>query len=77
LQRWLLAAGHLVLLAQQALAEGVVDVADVADVEGLLLERPLLELRPPAWAVEEAAERQRLLHRACWAESSWWRTKRV
>jgi hypothetical protein len=77
LQRWLLAAGHLVLLAQQALAEGV---ADVADVEGLLLERPLrlehplLELRPPAWAVEEAAERQRLLHRACWAASSWWRT---
>ena len=71
LQRWLLAEGPLVLLVLQALAEGVVVVADV--VEGLLRERPLLELRPPVPAVE-AAGRQRLRHRACWAVSSWWRT---
>jgi hypothetical protein len=73
LQRWLLAQGHLVPLAQPLLAEGVVDGADVADVEGLLLEHPLRERRLRAWAVE-AAGRQRLRHRACWAVSSWWPT---
>jgi len=71
LQRWLLAEGHLAPLAQQALAEGVVAVEDA---EGLLLEHPLRERRLRAWAVE-AAGRQRLRHRACWAASSWWPTR--
>jgi len=71
LQRWLPAEGHLVPLALQALAEGVADVADVA--EGLLRERPLPVRLLPAWAWE-AAVRQRLRHRACSAASSWWLT---
>ena len=65
-----LAEGQLVPLPlQPLLAEAVVDVADVG---GLLLER-LLRLehlqrvpRLPVWAVEAAARRQRLRHRACW-----------
>ena len=53
-----------------ALLEGE---ADVVDVEGLLLERLLRELRLPVRVVV-AEERQRLRHRDCWAVSSWWRT---
>jgi hypothetical protein len=69
-------------LQPQPLAEGVAAEADVADVEGLLLERPLRLERPlpvlrlPAWAWEAAA-RRRLRHRACWARSSWWPTREV
>jgi hypothetical protein len=72
LQRWLLAQGHLVPLAQPLLAEGVVDGADVADAEGLLLERllrlehPLREHHLPAWEVEAGElHRLRRRHRAC------------
>ena len=80
--RLLRLAGRLAPLALPLLAEGVAAGADVADVVGLLLERllrlerPLPVLRLPAWAVE-AAERQRLRHRACWARSSWWPTREV
>ena len=71
LQRCLVAAVHL---APQVWAQGVVAGVDVEGLlERLLLEHLLLELRPPAWAWE-AAGRQRLRHRACWAVSSWWRT---
>ena len=40
----------------------------------LLLERPLLELRPLVPA-EAAVAPLRLRHRACWGRSSWWRTR--
>ena len=83
LQHCLPAAEHLVPLALQAWAEGVVAGADA---EGLLLPVPPVrpvhlarELHLPAWAWAEAAvvHRQRRRPRACWARSSWWRTRAV
>jgi hypothetical protein len=72
LQRCLPVEVHLLEhLVPQVWAQGEVEGADV--VEGLLRERPLLVRRLLAWAWE-AAVRQRLRHRACWAASSWWLT---
>ena len=73
LQPWLPAEGHLLEhLAPLAWAEGAVAGADA--VEGLLRERPLPVRRLPVWAVE-AAGRQHLRHRVCWAASNWLPTK--
>ena len=62
-----------VLLVPLVRAQGVVAGADV---EGLLLEPPLLELRLPAPLEEDAEHRLRLRLRACLAPSSWWSTNR-